>query len=116
MATIAYDSGTGPGSGATSPVRAQSSRAMKIVTGKFTFDTSYPTGGEDISDIFNQFVELYGCLFDDANVATKKVAVDYTAKKVKVFVEDATSGIGAEAANASDQSTIANLRFIAWGV
>ena len=116
MATVAFDA-EGPGKGAFSPVRANMSRGMKIVTGKFSFDTSYPTGGEDLSEIFNMFAECHGVLMEQpvqAGAQTGKfVKIDHTAKKAMLFTNAAPF---AEIANASDQSGIVNLRFFAWGM
>jgi hypothetical protein len=98
-----------------SPVKMAGGRGMTFVTGKFSFDNNYPTGGEDISEIFNQFRELLGIWVQDpANSAGtgKRVIVDYAAKKLLLFDNAAAP---AQVANASDQSGAANLRFIAWG-
>lgn len=95
---------------------------MKIVTGTFAFDSSYATGGEDISDIFNQFTSCLGVQFSDDGApitADTKVVnyfpVDHTAKKVMAFGDDTTSGVPAQVANATNLSTITGVRFIAWG-
>lgn len=116
MAVITYDA-EAPGKGAVRPVLAQSPRVMKVVTGKFDFDSSYPTGGEDIADIAAQFAGsvALGVVFEPVNAARYHIAVDYAAKKVKLFIEDATTGVEAEAANASDQSAITGVRWMAWG-
>lgn len=75
--------------------------------GSITLDNSYPTNGEAIaaSDFGADkilFVQLSGA----ANIVTKSLEWDRTNSKIKVFVEDAISGIAAEAANASDQSLV----------
>jgi hypothetical protein len=41
-----------------------------------------------------------------SGVVTKHVRWDRTASKLVIFIEDGTSGISAEAANASDQSLV----------
>lgn len=120
MATIAYDS-AGTGAGAKSPLLVQSQRMMKIVTGNFTLDTSYPTGGEDVTDIFNQFSELKSIVWEKptpTTVATRTITAlktDYSGKKVIAYGEDTTSGIEAEFANASNLSTVPAVRFVAIG-
>jgi hypothetical protein len=90
---------------------------MILATGQFSFDSSYPAGGEDISDIFNQFSSLLGMHVAQpiqAGAQTGKfVSVDYTNKKLKLFTNAAPF---AEVADTSDQSLIVNLRFIAWGI
>ena len=115
MATVAFDA-EGPGKGAFSPVRGNMSRGMKLVTGKFSFDNSYPTGGESLSEIFDMFAECHGLLMEQpvqVGAQTGKcLRVDHTNKKVQLFTNASPY---AEVANASDQSLIANLRFFAWG-
>lgn len=88
---------------------------MMMVTGQFSFDSSYPTGGESISDIADQFGEFLGIWMEDPVNSTgtgKHIVIDYTAdaEKALLYTEAA-----AEVANASDQSNAASLRFFAWG-
>lgn len=139
MATIQYDDGavktigtaglsTNPGGGGHgrngAPVMAGAAgRVLKQVTGTITFDNSYPTGGEDISDIFDLFRDTAQAA---ANRTTKiyveqpltgaqtgKFAkVDYTNKKIQLFTNASPA---VEVANASDQSAIVALPFIAVG-
>jgi hypothetical protein len=120
MATITYDSDA-PGRGGSGPVFAGGSRPTKIVTGTFSFDASYPTGGEDASDIWNQFNDasgtsrLSGLLIEDPLLSAgtgKRCIVDYTNKKLLLY--DNAVAL-AQVSNATDQSGAANLRFIAWG-
>lgn len=131
MATINYDDGAVktvgttdlttvvPGHGRSGPpLFAGQSRAMKVVTGAFSFDASYPTGGEDIADIFNLFGGgLKGLYFDPSVPLTsagtgKRLQVDYTAKKLLLYDNAVAS---AQVSNASDQSGSAGIRFLAWG-
>lgn len=120
MATVTYDSDA-PGRGGSGPVFAVGSRPTKVVTGSLAFDSSYPTGGEDISGIFDLFnnpagtSRLSGVLFDQplSGAQTGKFAkVDYTTKKILLYTNASPA---VEVANASDQSAITALRFIAWG-
>lgn len=115
MATITYDSDA-PGRGGSGPLFGVG-KPQKVVTGRFAFDSSYPTGGEDISDIFAQFRgNVADCVqFDQplTGAQTGKFAkVDYTAKKVQLFTNASPA---VEVVNASDQSAISALRFIAVG-
>jgi hypothetical protein len=130
MATINYDDGAVKTIGTAGlstvvlghgrsgpPLFSARGRAQKVVTGKLNFDNSYPTGGEDVSDIWELFANdaLEGLLVEDPLLSAgtgKRTLVDYTNKKVKLL--DNAVAI-AEVANASDQSGAANLRFIAWG-
>ena len=114
MATITFDA-EGPGKAAKRPVLTQSGRVMKIVTGVYAFDNSYPTGGEDISAIFSEFQQVLGMLVEQPITGAqtgKFVKVDYTNKKLQLFTNASPA---VEVANASDQSAITALRFIVWG-
>lgn len=75
--------------------------------GKVTFDNSYPTNGEAITAAdFGGDDLLFVGVNAASSVVTKSVYWDRTNSKLKIFVEDGTSGIAAEAANASDQSLV----------
>lgn len=110
-----------PGRGGSGPLFVGGSRPSKVVVGQLTFDSSYPTGGEDISEIFNLFnnpagtSRLEGLLIEDPTGSAgtgKKVVIDYTAKKALLYTNASPP---VEVANASDQTGAANLRFFAWG-
>lgn len=132
MATITYDDGhvitvpatvttakTGHGRSGAPMLGSGAGRLQKVVTGAFSFDSSYPTGGEDISDIFNQFPGGLQCLYFDPSVPLtsagtgKRLQVDYTNKKLLLYDNAVAS---AQVANASDQSGSAGVRFIAVGI
>lgn len=119
MATITYDSDA-PGRGGSGPVFSVGSRPTKVVTGTFAFDSSYPTGGEDISAIFDLFNDttgtsrLNGILMDQPLTGSqtgKFLKVDYSTKKVLLYTNASPA---VEVTNTSDQSAI-TVRFIAWG-
>jgi len=134
MALITYDDGAvktigvaglstnppGGGHGRTGPplFAGSGGRALKAVTGTIAFDNSYPTGGEDISDIFDLFkgsviYRIYVEQPIQAGAQTGKfVRVDKATKKVQLFTNAAPF---AEVANASDQSLITGIDFIAIG-
>jgi len=120
VATVTYDQDI-PGRGGSGPLFAAGSGRQKVVTGKFSFDSSYPTGGEDLSDIFNQFLsvggvsQLAGIIMEQplSGAQTGKFQrIDYSTKKILLYTNASPA---VEVANASDQSAITNLRFIAWG-
>lgn len=121
MATIAYDQDA-PGRGGSGPLFSSGSRMTKVLTGKFSFDNSYPTGGEDISEIFNYFngatgvSRLDGMIIEQPIIAGaqtgKFIKVDFANKKLMLFTNASPF---AEVGAASDQSAITNLRWIAWG-
>lgn len=116
MATVTLDA-EGPGKGSVRPLFVHSPRKMKMLTGQFAFDSSYPTGGESISDIFDMFATS-GLLFlfieqPLSGAQTGKfVKVDYTNKKLILYTNASPA---VEVANASDQSAITGLRFCAIG-
>lgn len=118
MATITYDS-AGPGQAAKRPALVQSSAVMIFVTGKVAFDSSYPTGGEDISDVANQFPrQLLGVVWEGSG--GYQFETDYTAnaEKVKAFYGDnnnAADGPLIEVPNATNLSALTGVRFLAWG-
>ena len=109
MTTIAYDSDAPGRGGFGGALVGQGSRKQKVITGTFTFDNSYPTGGESCVEITDQFrggaadVILFG------QQSNRIVVYDKTNKKVLLY-----TALGTEAANASDQSSIVT-RFIAIG-
>lgn len=101
MATINYDDGTVvtipstlttnvTGHGKTKPVYSLgANKALKVISGTFVGDSSYPTNGEDITDVFNQFPGGLLALFIDSKPQTadtgKLASVDYTNKKLKLY-------------------------------
>jgi hypothetical protein len=126
MATINYDSGrvitlpstettAGPsGAAASKPIyAANASKRLKVITGTFVGDSSYPTGGEDISDLFNQFSGTPAVLIDSKiqTADTGKLAqIDYTNKKLKLMTAfDTELGSGVTWVNTT-------IRFVAVGV
>jgi hypothetical protein len=120
MATVTYDSDA-PGRGGSGPLFSGGSRVMKVVTGSLAFDSSYPTGGEALDEVFALFNDqsgvsrLNGIIFDQplsGSQTGKFIKVDYTNKKAQLFTNASPA---VEVANASDQSAITALRFIAWG-
>ena len=75
-----------------------------------TFDSSYPTGGESFTPADVGLAEFDIVLVSpDSNAAGgHTVQYDYTAKKFKVYVEEAVAAGGPllEIANATDLSTL----------
>lgn len=80
---------------------------LYLWAGKITFDSSYPTNGEAIaaSDFGGDEI-LSVSLNAAADVVTKFAYWDRANSKIKIFVEDGTSGICAEAGSTSDQSAV----------
>lgn len=117
MATITYDQDT-PGRGGSGPPVMAGGAKIKLVTGIFAFDSSYPTGGEDLADIASYFRgnAWSGLIMEQPIIAGaqtgKFVKINHTTKKAQLFTNASPF---AEVANASDQSAIAGLRWFAWG-
>ena len=79
-----------------------------VVFATVTFDSSYPTGGEAIAaSDFENLDQIDYVSVNPVDVATNRVVWDRGNSKLKIFIEDGTSGIEAEAANTSDQSAVA---------
>lgn len=78
-----------------------------FVAATVTFDSSYPTGGEAIAAAdFGLRSHIDWVIPNKPDVATKDVWWDRANSKLMILVEDGTSGIEAQAANASDQSAV----------
>lgn len=107
MATVNFDRGA-TGRGGHVRVRAKADKPLLFITGTFDFDTSYPTGGELFTEVSGLFTTLLGVVFEQRT--NRVVTYDYTNNKVLL-----QTALGTEAANASNQSSITGVRFIAWG-
>ena len=107
--TLAYDADA-PGRGGSGAVlHVMGSTRRKVVSGLLTFDSSYPTGGEDVSEIASFFRGGVADAIVFEQLSNRIVTYDKSAKKALLY-----TALSTEAANASNQSTIA-VRFIAIG-
>ena len=82
---------------------------LKVVYKKVTFDNSYPTGGEAVAaSDFGLTKILWIQVNAQTDVLTKHVRWVEAAGAHKLFIaiEDAISGIEAEAGNGTDQSLV----------
>jgi hypothetical protein len=87
----------------------------KVLRGTFTFDSSYPTGGEAVTAATFGLSSLTWLAIDNiSDVATKHVRWDRANSKLMVFIEDGTTGISAQAGNGTDQSAI-DVNLMAFG-
>lgn len=107
--TVAYDADAPGRGGFGGEIVGHGSSRKKVVTGTLTFDSSYPTGGEDISEITAFFRGGNADAIVFEQLATRIVTFDRTAKKALLY-----TALSTEAANASNQSAIV-VRFIAIG-
>lgn len=86
--------------------------------GTVAFDSSYPTGGEALAATdFPAFTAIEGVLVGagSALVFTKTVRWDPSTLKLTIGIEDGTSGIEAQAGNASDQSGVVDVPLVVFG-
>lgn len=98
---------------------AGSARALRLVPFTFDFDASYPTGGEDISGLWDAFPrgQVLGIFVVDTNVlanatGVKDVRPDYAAKKLIAYT---TFGGGTQVTNATNLSGVTGIRMLAIG-
>lgn len=108
MATINLLS-TGPGGATVRPALWFSPRQIKVKVATVDFDTSYPTGGEDISSLWTGFTSVVVAIAQYPG-GTRLARVDKTNKKLLLF-----TAIGTEAADTSNQSTITGVQVVLIG-
>lgn len=95
------------------PQKAQG-EFLGILTGTITFDSSYPTGGESLSDLSDLFKDLYCVLTDSVGYVT---SYDRTNDKLLAYYADydgTADGALIEAASEADLSTLV-VSFVAFG-
>ena len=87
---------------------------IRVLTGLLQLDSSYPTNGEDISEIWNYFPKgAPTIIFEQPNAASvKTVEVDTGNKKLKGY----TGAFATEVTNGTNLSAVPALRFWAFGV
>jgi hypothetical protein len=104
-----------PGRGGFGALLMQGQRTVKCALYRFAFDAEYPSGGEDISAIWDDFTEVLAIFVaqNDATVADVRLpVVDRTNKKL-ILVKTLSSGANAEAAE--DSSGIADVDLLVFG-
>ena len=79
------------------PVYGVGAKPKKIGVYTLAFDLSYPTGGESIADVFNDFESVDHISISGS--AARIWEVDYSTEKVLCY-----TAVGTEATNASNQS------------
>lgn len=107
MATLTAHAAA-PGKASKVKVYGGGSRPVTMRLYQLDFDSSYPTGGESISDIWNDFTEVLA-IFTEQRGA-RLFEVNYSTKKLLMY-----TAVGTEATNASNQSTITDVRLWAIG-
>lgn len=107
MATLTLDASS-PGAGGSREVRAFGARNLKLATATFAFDSSYPTGGEDVSGLWDLFTEVLHVFVAPRN--NRVFEVDHTNKKLKLY-----TALGTEAGSASDQSSVTGVHLLIVG-
>jgi len=86
--------------------RTDAAENGKTVYASVTFDASYPTGGEILAASDFGLRGISSVTAGGADDATYHATYVRSTGGLKLFVEDGTTGIEAEAANASDQSAV----------
>ena len=117
MSTTTLDA-AGPGKAASRAVKSLNPRQKVTVSGTFAFDNSYPTGGEPLTDITANFRETLHIFMEQPILVGAQ-----TGKFLRVSGSGSTwvaqlytnASPFAEVANASDQSLVTGLHFIAEG-
>ena len=105
MALTAVSNADGPGKAGVRPALMMSPRVMKMGIYTVTFDSSYPTGGEDFSPVSNDFVSVLGVV-QVGGTGLQEVDYDTSGDKLLLYLEDGVSGINAEAGNGTNQSAV----------
>lgn len=108
--TITKAGSTGGGS---SPVYARFGMPADVTVYTVAFDSSYPTGGEDISSIFTSYKSVLAIFVQnhDLTIADNRMFIaDLVGKKLIVL-----SAINTEQANASDLSALTNVKLLVVG-
>ena len=78
-----------------------------VIDAKIAFDDSYPTGGEALANTdFSGLHQIDSVIVHSTNLAMYRVIWDDTNSKLKVYLEDATSGKEAEVGNTEDINTL----------
>tara|TARA_Y100000361_G_C11082632_1_gene301890 strand:+ start:478 stop:756 length:279 start_codon:yes stop_codon:yes gene_type:complete len=78
-----------------------------VIDAKIAFDDSYPTNGEALANTdFSGLHQIDSLVVHSTNLAQYRVIWDDTNSKLKVYLEDATSGKEAEVGNTEDINTL----------
>jgi hypothetical protein len=97
----------------TSPLEksARVSQANFILTATVAFDDSYPTGGEDLSALLDEFDASYTILAVQAEpVATYYFGWDRATNKLKAY----TAADGNEVGNGTDLAAVTGVLLTVW--
>ncbi len=92
-----------PGKGGKRRMFSGTPRPVVVRYYTFDFDSSYPTGGESISSIFDDFQLVLQITPEQRG--SRIFAVDYSGKKLLLY-----TAVGTQGGSASDQSTITGVR------
>ena len=103
----------GPGAGAIRPVMSRGPRMLKQAVYSVDFDSSYPTGGEDISSCWDGFQEVVGIFVQphDTTIADNRNFIpDLTNKKLILL-----TAINTEGTAASNQAAVGSVKLLVVG-
>lgn len=113
MAVTVTKMAVGPAKGARSVAMAAGSAKTTWEVYKLAFDTSYPTGGEDISSIINEWKDILwiGVATFDITIADRReYIIDKTNKKIIVL-----DAFNTEEGDTTDLSTLTDVRLLVVG-
>jgi hypothetical protein len=110
MAQTVVPTAQAPGKGGSRPVYALAPRVCIFAHYEMNFDTSnYTVGGEDISSIWADFTEVLHISVEQRDTNTpadnRLLRVDYTNKKLLIYINDANSALITES-GAADQGVV----------
>lgn len=110
--------GNAPGRGGYGrPLFARGNDRRGVVFGTFDLDTSYPTGGYDISALFSEFkleanaANLHLMVMPRAGY---QFDVDYTNKKLLAYQQSAATSALTQVPNATNLSAVTGVRYAAF--
>ena len=102
-----------PGTGARAKAMAAGTRVTDFEVFKVAFDSSYPTGGEDISVALNRFKSVLGVFVQSHDITiadNRHFLVDLTNKKLIVL-----DAINTEEGSTTDLSALTDIRILVVG-
>lgn len=97
----------GPGKAGVRPMLMMSPRVVKMGFYRVTFGDHYLTGGDSFAAVSNDFNSVLGVVQTDSVTPGKfTVSYDGTLDQLLLFIEDAGTGVFAQAGNDSDQDAV----------
>lgn len=113
MAVTITDQAEAPGKAGKSIARIGGATAGLVRVYQVDFDTSYPTGGENISEIWNDFSSVLGIFVQpaDTTVADNRMFIPDLVNKKLIML----TAITTQASDTSDQSAVTKVQLLVVG-